>query len=389
MNKTILFVDDEEQILKSLKRLFVTTEYITYFAASGEEALDILSHEPIDMIITDMRMCPMNGYQLLVQVKERYPDVIRMILSGYADEKTILKAMNNSLAKLYFYKPWNNEELINTINNIFLSDAMLQSKKLLSFIQKVEDLPTVPALYTKIRSMIEKDAGIAEISDAIEEDPAIGSKLLRIVNSAFYRVNTGSLKQAVLYLGLNNVKNIILSSAVLKIKRGYSYYTSSYIWEHSSSVNKIVGVIFDQLLGEKIKENDATAGLFHDLGKIALYNSFPKEYSAIIEAKEANIELDLYKLEQKVFGVTHAEVGGYLLNWWRLPHSIVESALYCQNPLDDAVINKKLLCAVHIANYFSWSKYREDAIERIEPQTYNYLGITPEDCIRVYKNIIE
>ena len=77
MNKSILFVDDEKPILKAIRRMFIGSEYTVFFAESGEEALDILSKNIIVLIVTDLKMPEMGGYELLSKVMVMYPSIIR------------------------------------------------------------------------------------------------------------------------------------------------------------------------------------------------------------------------------------------------------------------------------------------------------------------------
>ena len=90
MLKKILFVDDEAQILKSIRRLFMDTEYEVITAESGSEALDILANNKIDLIVSDMRMPNMSGYELLREVKRRFPHIVRIILSGLLKKESYL-----------------------------------------------------------------------------------------------------------------------------------------------------------------------------------------------------------------------------------------------------------------------------------------------------------
>ncbi len=106
--KKIPIVDDEVQILKALSRVFFDTDYAIFTAESGQAALSLLEQHEIDLVISDMRMPLMDGYELLSKVKETYPDIIRIILSGYADESTVFKAILHNIAKFYLLKPWHN-----------------------------------------------------------------------------------------------------------------------------------------------------------------------------------------------------------------------------------------------------------------------------------------
>lgn len=110
-NYQILAVDDEIHILNSLKRLFRKEGYKIFTAISGKEGLVVLNDNEIHLILSDQRMPEMNGVEFLQQVKNKYPESIRVVLSGYADEKTILDAINKGEIYRFFPKPWNDNEL--------------------------------------------------------------------------------------------------------------------------------------------------------------------------------------------------------------------------------------------------------------------------------------
>jgi DNA-binding NtrC family response regulator len=108
--KTVLFVDDEERLLNSLKRGLIDESYKCLFANSGPEALELLSKNKVQVIVTDMRMPEMNGLELLRLVREKYPDIIRIVLSGYTQITTLLTAINEGHIYKYITKPWKLEE---------------------------------------------------------------------------------------------------------------------------------------------------------------------------------------------------------------------------------------------------------------------------------------
>jgi len=108
--RTVLFVDDEKKILMSLKRGLLDEPYETFFANSGKEALEILKREEVHVIVTDMRMPEMTGLELLRTVKEEYPHIVRMVLSGYTQISTLLTAINQGEIFRFITKPWKLEE---------------------------------------------------------------------------------------------------------------------------------------------------------------------------------------------------------------------------------------------------------------------------------------
>jgi len=111
----ILLVDDEANVLKSLKRLFVDTDYRVLTASSGQEGLDICARESVSLVISDYRMSEMTGVQFLAEVKKLYPNTIRIILSGYADVEAIVEAINDGQVYKFLSKPWNDQEILTTV----------------------------------------------------------------------------------------------------------------------------------------------------------------------------------------------------------------------------------------------------------------------------------
>ena len=108
---TVLLVDDEESILNSLRRLLRSQAFDVVLAGSGAQALEIMAAQPIDLIMSDARMPGMDGAQLLAEVHRLYPATSRILLTGYADVPTIIKAINEGQIHRYIAKPWNDDEL--------------------------------------------------------------------------------------------------------------------------------------------------------------------------------------------------------------------------------------------------------------------------------------
>ena len=107
----VLLVDDEESILNSLRRLLRGQPYDVVLATSGAQALEIMATRPIDLVMSDARMPGMDGATLLAEVHRLYPATGRILLTGYADLTTIIKAINDGQIHRYISKPWNDEEL--------------------------------------------------------------------------------------------------------------------------------------------------------------------------------------------------------------------------------------------------------------------------------------
>ena len=391
MLKRILFVDDESQILRSITRLFIDTEYEVITAESGAEALNILEDEKVDVIVSDMKMPKMTGYELLSQVKRRFPNIVRIILSGFSDERIVFDALQKNIAKLYILKPWENNVLINTIEKVFqIENVLRNNSNVLKLVNNAEELPTIKTSYQKILNVIESDEEIYKIVDAIECDNSIVIKILHIVNSSYYAVKTGSIKRAVAFLGLDNIKNIVIASAFID---GLTFNAKDNkrleeLWEHAFVANRIISIIYKEFLNKKIPETEMNAGLLSNVGIIFMIHSFHDKYMEIFQ--EVEIQQDsLIELENRAFGTNHQEIGGYLLQWWDIPLPIVEAALYHHNPFDENIINKQIVCAAHIAEKYAWDIVGENYYIEFDERVFDELKINKEKFEKAIKETLE
>jgi len=113
----ILFVDDEANVLKAMRRIFRQENYDLLTAESGPAALKLLeSHQPVHVVVSDHRMPGMTGSDLLKQVKAKYPQVIRIMLTGYADTDAVMGAVNEGAVYKFITKPWNDDDLRLTVS---------------------------------------------------------------------------------------------------------------------------------------------------------------------------------------------------------------------------------------------------------------------------------
>ena len=155
MKSKILFVDDEENVIHGLKRMLRTMrhEWDMGFAMSGQGALDILDGEPYDVLVTDMRMPAMSGTQLLNEVMNRYPHMVRIVLSGNADQEMILKSVRS--AHQYLSKPCSPEILKSTVARAHALRGVLADDSLKGLVSGIETLPSLPSLYVEIMEALQ------------------------------------------------------------------------------------------------------------------------------------------------------------------------------------------------------------------------------------------
>jgi response regulator RpfG family c-di-GMP phosphodiesterase len=125
----ILCVDDEQNILSSLRRLFRAHGYQVLTADGGAAGLEVLAQQPVDLVISDMRMPNMDGAQFLEKVRERWPDTIRLLLTGYSDTGSILAAINRGEIYRYITKPWDDNDIVLVVRHALERRALEQEKR--------------------------------------------------------------------------------------------------------------------------------------------------------------------------------------------------------------------------------------------------------------------
>lgn len=384
VNKTILFVDDETFILHALQRIFRRDGYNLILVDTPEKALEVLEKESVDLVISDLKMTQMNGYELLNIIKGKYPQIIRVILSGCFQEREVLQAILDGTAKMYLSKPWENEVLLQTVKNIFSLQETLNNKNLLIQISQLDLLPTLPALYKQLCQMIEEDVSIAKITQAIETDPAVAANVLRMANTAFGGIHTASLKQAVTYLGLSVTKEVVLASSIFEHAK--TNFLLELFWKHANLTNQLLRLMWERFLNQSLREEYSTVGLLHNIGQVVLMKQNKDCYATLfLEATQKRQPIDA--LERDAFGISHQELSGYLLNWWNLPLSTAESALYCQSPLAEEILNKEMVCTLHLASNYSWEFLNRKELSHVEPGVLAILGIREKDCKEMQKEL--
>lgn len=153
---TVLVIDDEPDVVKSVQNL-LRLECRVLGATGAADGLGVLQREPVDVVITDQRMPGMSGIELLHRIRGEYPDTIRIILTAYADIRTILDAINEGNVFRYLVKPWDPEELRGVVRQAFERHELIADRKKLlqDLTTKVDDLKTANANLAAVQAELQ------------------------------------------------------------------------------------------------------------------------------------------------------------------------------------------------------------------------------------------
>ncbi|TWT50563.1 Hydrogenase transcriptional regulatory protein hupR1 [Rubripirellula amarantea] len=361
----VMFVDDEANVLAGLRRMLRSQRKVwdMRFANGGEDALQELAKDPVDVIVSDMRMPGIDGAELLSRVSELYPNTVRLVLSGQSEHEKIFRAIGP--AHQFMSKPCDPDVLISTIDRACGLQSQLSDESLKNVASQITTLPSLPTIYRELVSELESnDASMDRIGRMIGSDLAMTAKVLQLVNSSFFGLPTHVTcpTHAVSMLGLNIIRPLVLTANAFSQYEdpgveGFSLETSI---QHSLAVATSARSIAESVSQQNHLVDDAfIAGMLHDVGKLILAVNLPEKYSEA--SRLANVEnVPLWQAELDVFGTTHAEVGAHLLGLWGLPNPIIEAVAFHHRPSDAETTCFTPLTAVHVADVLQDSNYPND-----------------------------
>ena len=359
----ILFVDEDQRIIELLQQLLQDENWDCHFASSAREALDFLQNKQVDLVVSDVQMADMDGVQLIAEIREIYPSIVRIFLTDNAEPDNIVKTLAEGHVQQIILKPWIDQELKEIIRSA-LRQSSQQKKHSLKFqtlINSIPLLPSLPESYSKVRSgIIGNETNIEKMAAYISQDVAISTALLHWANSALFgqRFQIDTIKKAIIVLGTDIVENLILSEAVNRTIAGklpdIKGFNFGKFKKHSMATAILSRLLIKSLLPTDFVQHDRAfiAGLLHDMGKLAAASFFPAQFEKAIELAIRK-RCPLTEAEMETYGTDHAELGAFLAEWWALPPFIVNAICWHHQP-QSTPIDRDVIAATHVANLLSY-----------------------------------
>lgn len=347
----IVFVDDDELVLRSIRRLLRGKEkdWNLVFVSDGHAALREIESAPVDVIVSDVQMATMGGGKLLAAIQERHPDIARVVLSGETDPRIIHRTA--PFAHQYMGKPFDAAILMSALSRACALRSLLTNDAIRSVVGHAGDLPAAPVTYLELtRALRSRETNARLLADIVERDVEVSARVLRLASSSLFGARRGvtSISGAMGHLGLDTVRMLVLACELVQAYAPASSFDSFSIdrfQEHGIKTGRLARA----MVGESaVAEDCFVAGLLHRVGELVLASAAPRRFAEVLDSS-ARTGKNRFIAEREVLGVTHAQVGAYLLGLWGLRQRVVEAVLYYSHPERvDPVFG--IPAAVHVAS---------------------------------------
>ena len=272
----------------------------------------------------------------------------------------------------------------------------MDQQQILKKLDRIKEIPTLPTIVFELNKYLQDpDTSIKAVCDTIEKDQAITLKILKLVNSAFYgfKSKISDLRNAIVLLGYNAVRNAIISLSVISSfsKRVTLIdFDITQFWKHSLAV-AVTSKNIAQLSRKESPDNCFVGGLLHDVGKVILAQYFHDLFEKVWTTLQ-NEHVTFYEAEQKNLPINHAQIGAHLASKWQLPGGLVEAIRWhheFQPESKDANFVKNIYLANFIVNSYDVDKELRLDLSKMHPDVVKFMMDMMEDVGDWYSGLTE
>lgn len=435
----VLLIDDSAVSEEYLARFFNELNPVTINQSSSfRDAVGIISSQPPDLIITEWYLGDITADKLLQALKshEKLKEIPIIVHTGSRSDD-ILNQANRLGADAVFYKPFDHQKLLTTLEGMFsglhsesdeleptepvdakqvqvsspepeeaeqsedsveiskpvADDEDVQPLDIRSQIKDIDKLAPMPQAFNIVLEVMrDPKSSASDLSEVIKKDQALTAKILKIVNSAYYGFyrKIGNVQHAIVILGFTEIKNISLAACIIQAydNSDNPFFNLEEFWRHSLGTAYIARSL--STLKPEFNSEDAFAiGLMHDLGKVVLDQHFSEQFRTSIDLANQRSQ-KLHEVSTEIMNIDHAEVGAIIAENWKLPVSLVKAIQYHHYPskADEEISDVYM---AHLANYFCHRQGIGNSANPVpdEPLTeaLTHFGIDPQDLDSVWESL--
>jgi len=352
--KRVLIVSDESVLLQAMQRQLkpMGLDWEMVFAESGYAAIEALSSQPFDVVVTDMKMPGIDGAAVLKEVARVSPKTVRIALSGQPDPRQFRVA--RGLMHQFLTKPCAAADLVATVERTCQMEWAATNEALGKLMESMERVPAMPPICRELLGMIEDSNRSVEAMDAtVARYPEVISKILANVNSAFFGNGQAPAdpREGVGATGSDSVVGLLAVHAFLEFAgSGIGDFPLEQHRDHAAAVATRARAIA-QLEGvdRRTADEAVIAALLHDAGQLVLAANFPERFAEAVRIARDE-SLPMHEAERRVFGVNHADVASHQLALWAVPSGIVAAVSLHHAPTAPSDFMLTPLLIIHFAD---------------------------------------
>ncbi|HWP84975.1 MAG TPA: response regulator [Terriglobia bacterium] len=345
--RRVLFVQDDPGSREHLQaNLRLLRDQMDIHVASSEQTARQQQWDSWEAIIADLDHNA--SRQVITRAKEEFPEVVRIGLT----RKLSPRMWELRLVHQFVRTPWNPDELQVAVERACRLKDLLGDELICRTVGELGELPSIPSVYQQLTARLrDPDVSLHEIAGIIEKDAALSAKLLQLVNSTLFRTASeiATVKTAASYLGLEVIKNLVLSVELFRAFDGAGKLPGFSLEELQAHYQLTMAITRFLPLPRDLFDSALVAALLHDIGILLLAWKTPGRFAKFVECSRRQ-QRPLHLVEEELWGITHAEIGAYLLGLWGFPDVITEAVAYHHTPARVPHCAFDVTAAVYVAD---------------------------------------
>lgn len=347
----VAFVDDDPDVLRALGNVFhrYRKQWTMTFFPDPKKALESLTAEPVDVVVTDARMPQLGGERLLRELQARSPTTARVVLSGQSEVSEATRLLG--VAHQYLAKPCEPAQLAEVVNRVARVRRQLDGSELKAAIAGPGPLPTAPKVWTELSRLLSNERSqLADVVRVVQAEPALVAKVLQVANSAYFGLTQGvtSLSRAVMVLGFEALRAMTL---VFEAERAFP--CSGVDLETIRARSLLAANVAKAMMpAGPLADAAFTAALVADLGAMLLASRAPDAFLPLWKAGAS------HSSEEAALGFSHAVAGAWVLSLWGVPSTVVDMvALHHDAPEDQTTTSPAAAVWLAFALVEAWVQF--------------------------------
>jgi CheY-like chemotaxis protein len=355
---SVLFVDDEPNVLSGVRRILrpLRSELEASFAPGGREAIEILSEQSFDIVVSDIRMPMVDGSVVLSYTKARHPESIRVILSGTSERRSLVRSL--LIAHQLLSKPVDATELMTRMLSLSALSQSLPDLALRRALGGLDGLPASPATVARLlRARTCAEPSADELEAVMTHDVGMTGKLLQLLAALVSSQASPDMRAAMASLDADSRRELVVALGGLTMPAGerasFTRALTQAVTDHSNDLAERL-----ERCSPAIPIGPAVGARLRGIGLLVLAATFPEELTSVI----GGVQLrggDILEIERQVLGTDHLAVGRYLAILWAFPRVVTDTISLRPNGaevseiLEQSTIDMLLRCGALDESYVS------------------------------------